>query len=361
MIGQTLAIFVDAYRDLNARKLFWITLILSAVVVAAFSLLGFDSTGLKLATAHVNMPQASFWYKVTFRRVVIGLWLTWAATVLALISTAGIFPELISGGTIDLYLAKPIGRARLFITKYLTGLFFVTLQVAVIAIGSFLDLGLRGHEWNARLFWAIPIVVCFFSYLFGFCVLLGVKTRSTIAALLLTIVFWTLIGGVDWAEPLLLGARNVYEANARSQRDRSDEASQTLVHAQHDPKQSAIVGALQEDSDVARREADSTERTAWWLRTSYGVLYSIKTITPKTTDTVGLLDRIIFANERDPTDPAGRQRIGQPDPSDDSANAMKQTVEDLKSRSVGWIVGTSLAFELVLVGAAMWIFCRRDY
>ena len=29
---QTMAIFLDAYRELNSRKLFWITLILSGVV-----------------------------------------------------------------------------------------------------------------------------------------------------------------------------------------------------------------------------------------------------------------------------------------------------------------------------------------
>ena len=34
---------------------------------------------------------------------------------------------------------------------------------------------------------AVPLVVCFFSYLFSVCVLLGVWTRSTVAAILLTI------------------------------------------------------------------------------------------------------------------------------------------------------------------------------
>src|SRR6185437_5144958 len=103
----------------------------------------------------------------------------------------------IGGGSIDLYLAKPIGRARLFLTKYLAGLLFVTLQVVVISVGSFFVLGLRGHDWEPGLFWAIPIVVCFFSYLFAVCVLLGVKTRSTIAALLLTILCWTTFALLD--------------------------------------------------------------------------------------------------------------------------------------------------------------------
>ena len=34
MMMQTLALFLDGYRELNAKKLFWITLGISALVVA---------------------------------------------------------------------------------------------------------------------------------------------------------------------------------------------------------------------------------------------------------------------------------------------------------------------------------------
>src|SRR5438552_350159 len=38
MIRQTLALLLDAYRELNARKLFWIVLSISLLVAAAFAL-----------------------------------------------------------------------------------------------------------------------------------------------------------------------------------------------------------------------------------------------------------------------------------------------------------------------------------
>jgi hypothetical protein len=37
---QTLALLLDAYRELNARKMFWITLVLSGMCVIAFALFG---------------------------------------------------------------------------------------------------------------------------------------------------------------------------------------------------------------------------------------------------------------------------------------------------------------------------------
>lgn len=367
MIGQTIAIFVDAYRELNARKLFWITLILSAVLVISFALVGVDSKGISIVAFHIDVPRAAFLYKYLFSLIIIGLWLTWVATVLALISTAGIFPDFISGGSVDLYLAKPIGRPRLFVTKYVAGLLFVTLQVAVVALGSFFVLGLRGHEWNPKLFLAIPIVVCFFSYLFGFCVLLGVKTRSTIAALLLTLLFWTLLAVLDRAEPSLLTFQNMYEAQAASQRERIDDADAALHRAERNPKQAGLLPALRDDSDSARKDAESTVHAARVLKNVHAVVYGIKTVTPKTTDTIELLDRYIFPNEKEARYAAGvdpdqsNDRMDPDDPRRDMVAGAKKTIADLRARSPWWIIGTSLGFEAVAVGAAMWLFCRRDY
>ena len=45
---QTGAMFVDAYRELNSKKMFWIVLILSAVVVIGFAGVGIDDKGLTL-------------------------------------------------------------------------------------------------------------------------------------------------------------------------------------------------------------------------------------------------------------------------------------------------------------------------
>ena len=53
---QTLALFLDAYRELNARKLFWITLVISGVVVLAFALIGINEQGLRIIAWDVSIP-----------------------------------------------------------------------------------------------------------------------------------------------------------------------------------------------------------------------------------------------------------------------------------------------------------------
>ena len=140
---QIIALFVDAYRLLNARRIFWFTLILTGLVVLCFALIGINEQGIRIIAWDLEIPGINtksgytpeFFYKVTFNNLGIGIWLTWVATVLGLVTTSGMFPEFISTGSIDLILSKPIGRMRLFVIKYLSGLLFVILQVCVFCVG----------------------------------------------------------------------------------------------------------------------------------------------------------------------------------------------------------------------------------
>jgi hypothetical protein len=366
LIRQTVAIFVDAYRDLNSRKLFWITLILSALFIGAFALVGVDERGLQIVRTHVDMPvpQAEYIFKYyLFRVVIIGLWLTWVATILALISTAGIFPDLITGGSIDLYLSKPLSRGRLFFTKYLAGLTFVALQVIVVTTGGFLIMGWRGHEWLPQLFLAIPIVVCFFSYLFAICVFFGVLTRSTIAALLLTIGAWTFLAAVDWAEPALLTWHDIWlhQADRFDADARETSAAPESPTTQSDQAPSFIAPTLAE-------RAQSARDIAWRFELAQRITYDFKTVTPKTTDTIDLLNRYVFTDEEvessfnrpgRPREAARRQNA--PVDQQAAAEGAQSSAKEVRSRSIAWVVGTSLLFELLLVTWAGWIFCRRDY
>ena len=55
------------------------------------------------------IPKKSF-YKFLFVSLAIPYWLGVGALAPALISVGGIFPDMLTGGSIDLYLSKPISR-----------------------------------------------------------------------------------------------------------------------------------------------------------------------------------------------------------------------------------------------------------
>ncbi len=364
---QTVALIVDAYRELRAKRLFWITLILSGVFIGVFGLIGYNDNGLTLAGYQFDFPGSERFYKPIFRSLVIGFWLTWAAMILALISTAGIFPDLLSGGSIDLYLSRPISRWRLFLTKYFCGLIFVALQVTVVSAGSFIVMGLRGHHWMPSLFLAIPLVVLLFSYVFSLCVLLGVWTRSTVTALLLAVLGWTFFSVVQQAEEGILTWQRLTERRVADSRRAIRESDAQLAQIAAHPS-SDLLGAKVVIANLRKRRAEnllpSQEHDTNLPRLLHRFAYALRVAVPKTRETTDLLDRWLFTDDEVVQAGEFRERRYE----EQGRSQMEERaeagieVEQLKrQRSAAWIIGTSLADEVLLVGAAGWLFCRRDY
>jgi ABC-type transport system involved in multi-copper enzyme maturation permease subunit len=369
---QTLALILDAYRDLNSRKMFWIVLILSTLVAASFAAIGLTPTGFKIFFWEIRSPLNSKllspddFYKSIFLNYGIGFWLTWLATVLALISTASLFPDFLATGAVDLYLSKPISRIRLFATKYFCGLLFVALQIACFCAASFAVIGLRGGTWEPGIFLAVPIVLLFFSYLFCFCVLIGVWTRSTVAAVLLTFLFWVLIWGVHTTEIALLTFK-LTENSAAARLDASIESRQdALMHWQR----LAATRPTTRNSDYVKMyttelksDRDKRADIHGSFDRPHRIFFDLETVLPKTNATIELLERMLIR----------RARLGgvTHDSDDDSKNSsvdlnnnpipVKELTAAIRSRTAGWIIGTSVAFEGIILALAAWIFCRRDY
>jgi hypothetical protein len=367
---QTWALLVDAYRDLNARKMFWIVLMLSALVAVSLALValtpaGFTVFGYEVPSPFLNsrmMTPAAF-YKLAYLTLGIQWWLTQFATALALISTATIFPDFLAGGAVDLYLSKPIGRWRLFLTKYACGLLFVALQIACFSVASFLVIGLRGGAWEPGLFLAVPIVVLFYSYLYCVCVLVGVVTRSTVAAVLLTLLFWLCVFSIHTTEVTLL----LFQIH--------EERSHVYVLEQIDRERTALANIPPTTTPSYRQTLleeqlrnDLQKRDDYHPKfdRAHELFYVAKEFLPKTSETVTLLQRELVrrarlsdeggSSERDETRQASAEAGGGMSGGDIAA-LQKQ----LARRSWEWIVGSSVAFEAVVLLLAGWIFCRRDY
>ncbi len=382
IVRQTAALLVDAYRELNAKKLFWITMLLSGVIVLVMAALGIDKDGVSflgwdLSFIPINSDtlKPDVFYKTLFSNLGIGVWLSWAATILALISTAGTIPDLISGGAIETLLSKPISRIRLFLTKYAAGLLFVALQVFVFSLGSFLVFGLRAGLWEPALFLAVPIVVVFFSYLFCVCALIGLLTRSTITSLLVTILFWFMLFILNAGDATLTQFRTMHEMMIdkeqarielmekntakvlREQRERDGEPVEGWT-----PTHDEIIAAnpfLRTIADRQQRREKDLQELRFWS----DLVYGIKTTLPKTNETIALLERNLIDLSDLPM-PSGETQdisIEDDDVQIDPGELSKAVQEKFRSRPVWWVVGTSLGFEAFVLGVCCLIFARRDF
>ena len=380
---QTGAILLDAYREINSRRMFWIVMVLSVVVIGVFSAVGATNDGLSVLWWDVpgEWPNARLMYKMIFSQFVIGFYLTWIAAILALISTAGIFPDFLTGGAIDLYLSKPIGRGQLFLTMYVAGLLFVTLQVGVFSVAGFFVMGIRGHSWEPGLFLAVPIVVVFFSYLYGICALVGVMTRSTMAALLLTILAWFFIWTIDRADAFLTSQTQAAPMRQKLAKREAEQLERRIgwlekrrAAATQKAAEPGKAGAATQGGKAAEPTADDAElfrlrqrrdRVAAsaagnpvpeWMETSQKVVVGIKTFVPKTRETIALLDRYLL-----PESELDAAMADDSEGGDREARLAARNMDATRGRSVWWVVGTSLVFEAVLVGVGVWWFKRRDF
>lgn len=355
---QTIAIFVAAYRELSARRLFWLAIGITVVAVGLLACLGINDTGvsfltwtLESAIFNTSTMSPETFYKKLFVSLGVEWWLGLISTLLALVTTCGIIPDLVAPGSVDLLLAKPISRSRLFLTKYASGLLFAALQVFVFSAASFVVIGLRGGAWEVSLFAAVPIVTFFYSLLFCICALVGVVTGSSVASLILTLLAWSVIFTVSFAETIVNGGRLANETEASS--------IEELLASTDDPPDEEEREELMTDLADSKDQQPTWDKVHWWL-------FGIKTCLPKTTDTLGLLDRWLIVPatlpQRDGGTPSEAERAFEFGSRRVHGKSLPEVVRGVqRSQSLWWVLGTSGIIEAGILALATFIFVRKDY
>lgn len=198
---QFWALLVDGFRGSRDRKIFWILVGLTACVVLALASIGFHEDRIvflfglwDVETDYYDPATPGGRSRITGLMIhrVMDLCLGFAGMLLMIIATASFFPRFLEKGAIDVVLAKPIGRTRLFLYKYCAGLVFVAFQATLFIGATFLVMGLRWGVWAPKYLWSIPLMVLSFSYIYCVSVVVAARTNSTAAAILLSLFSWML-------------------------------------------------------------------------------------------------------------------------------------------------------------------------
>ena len=110
----------------------------------------------------------------------------WIGTLLALFATAPLLTGLLQRGHVDLLLSKPLSRTRL-LAGHVLGVLAMMLLLSAYLIGAvWLTLSIKTGVWNPRFLLAIFVLVGMFAVLYAVVTLVGVWTRSTALALIVT-------------------------------------------------------------------------------------------------------------------------------------------------------------------------------
>ena len=313
---QFWALVVDSFRESLDRKIFWVLIAITLMIATAMISVGIESDRISFffgmwdfETDHLNplsdLGRSHIVGAVVY--VLMDLFLGWVGIILMVIATADVFPRLMEHGAIDVLLSKPMSRYRLFVYKYLATMVFVLLQAALFVGVTFLVMGLRWGVWVPGYLLSIPLLVLLFSYVYCISVLVAVKTRSTVAAILLSIGAWVL-----YACPVMtLQAFDAFP---------SLKERETLYRA---------------------------TRVASWIPPKTAEIPYIAARWAQAGTSIDIFPTSVTAGESE----SGREHI-------ERAREIEQRELD---KNPVYSIGSSLLFEVVVVLWAMALFGRRDY
>lgn len=149
--------------------------------------------------------EAVHWLQVLLARWVAGT----IGVLLALLWTAGFLPAFLLPANVTVLLTKPSPRWLLLAGKVLGVAMCVAIYLGILVCGTWAALGLRTGVWTPAYLAAWPIALAQFLVIYGFCALLAVCTRSTVACVFGGVLFWLACFGMNYARHATVALPNL--------------------------------------------------------------------------------------------------------------------------------------------------------
>jgi ABC-type transport system involved in multi-copper enzyme maturation permease subunit len=143
--------------------------------------------GAKLFGKDVNIHTDQ---QISIERLVLGFESGFSAvlyflcTFLAIFATAHLVPRMQEKGTIDLYLARPVSRVKLLLSRYVAGLVLAGSNVLYLIGAIWLIVMWKTHVVHPRFFLAGAVILFVIATLLAFAFMVGVVTSSTAVSIM---------------------------------------------------------------------------------------------------------------------------------------------------------------------------------
>ncbi len=111
-------------------------------------------------------------------------------------AASGYFPAMLEAGAIDIVLAKPLERWKIYLGKYLGGLALYTVAVGSTYLLLFIGIGLRTGIWHPAIAMVLPMQLLAAAALFALLALAGVVWRSATLSMILGYVYYIVVDSI---------------------------------------------------------------------------------------------------------------------------------------------------------------------
>lgn len=205
------ALFEDAFRQVLDDKVFRLLVLIALVVILPTFVLGFQPEGVSLlfgwktwtyqelgrsfGRGNSADPQGD-WINFLQQAVVDNL----AGNVgllFCIAATAFFVPRMLEKGAADTLFSKPVGRFTLLIARYSAGVIFVGCLSFFLVLGMHLGFLLVSGRSDPAFLWSVLSLTYVFALIHCVSVAVAVFTRSSIAAILTTLMFFVFNGCIQ--------------------------------------------------------------------------------------------------------------------------------------------------------------------
>jgi ABC-2 type transport system permease protein len=183
----------DVMREAAARWTLIAYFFLSTLFIIIFaSAINLDIVDGALAGAKLFGKEVDMRDSVSIEKLVLGfetgfsVFLYFICTFLAIFATAHLVPRMQEKGTVDLYLARPVSRVRLLLSRYVAGLILAGSNVIYLMGSIWLIVAWKTGVMNFRFLLAGSIIFLVIAVLLAFAFLIGVITSSTAVSIMTT-------------------------------------------------------------------------------------------------------------------------------------------------------------------------------
>jgi len=182
----------DVMREAAARwtlvAYFLLSTIFILIIASAVNLDIVNGTlaGARLFSKEVTMSGN----EISIERLVLGFESGFSAvlyflcTFLAIFATAHLVPRMQEKGTIDLYLARPVARVKLLLSRYVAGLVLAGSNIVYLIGSIWLIVVWKTHVVHPRFLLAGAVILFVIATLLAFAFVVGVVTSSTAVSIM---------------------------------------------------------------------------------------------------------------------------------------------------------------------------------
>jgi len=116
--------------------------------------------------------------------------------IFCIAATSFFVPQMIEKGAADVLFHKPLKRLTFYLARYFAGLLFVGVLATLMAVGMYAGFLLVSGYNDPGILLAAPLLTYLFALIYAVSMFIGVVTRSTVASILLSTIFFAFNGCV---------------------------------------------------------------------------------------------------------------------------------------------------------------------